>query len=372
MNRLFASFGLAIFVAACSSLSKPSSLEQLGDAIRAHETGQTDKGAGETWRMAAKYLQDANVAFDKRDVEEADRLSQIGVLLARTASVMDREVVIRMDIEQASAQEASLLFEIELFSSKIGQMEKTIEREKLRVHLETVVADTQRRAAAAEELQEKGLSPEDRKIIEGARELVGKEMVAKATLGLSLAQMYVDADLIIPERLGELSGAVALAGKSLKDKELANVQKYVEIALVEISQLNEDALLPIDTSTETVRFSMQSDDPPLEPVAEEFGFAVSVPTKKGQPSKTGKNVLDRIATFLSAHKEFRGLVAVSADGKSAGQSTQRKAQQIGALLLDAGAPSGQISWIGFGEASPLVSLRSKGMRVSVLVVELVH
>ena len=142
---------------ACAEIQPPASLAQLEVLIESDDAQRAKSVAVESWSESQRYLRLAREALDRGNSQEADRFATLGMLNAKLAMTMLREATARRSVEEIGEHRRQVEVEWERVSAQIGRLEEELERARMREHLEGVVDESRRRAAAQEESREEAL-----------------------------------------------------------------------------------------------------------------------------------------------------------------------------------------------------------------------
>ena len=229
---------IALWVlAACAEIQPPASLAQLEVLIESDDAERAKVVAQESWSESERYLRLARKALARGNSQEADRFAHLGMLNSKLAMTMLREAAARRSVEEIGERRRQVEIELERVSAGIVRLEEELERALMREHLEEVVDEARRKAAAHEELREESMEKGEREVLDSARAQIGREILARARLGYRVISSLVDAGKMTEERLRPILGALEIAGERSVKGDLAGQQEYAERSGVETRRL---------------------------------------------------------------------------------------------------------------------------------------
>ena len=231
---------LALLGASCGPAVAPRSLGELEALVKSPRAERAEDMATEAWSEAMRYLRMSREALDDGDAEQTDRFAELGIVHAKIAIAATREILAADRLETARRERHDIDLELERVSSDLTVLERAVERERIREHLEQVVDETQRKAAAEEELREKALTEQDRRALTGARLEVARELVGRAAIGLDVLNALAGSGVMIEERVLPTQGALEAARAHLAAGNLVGVQEQCELAGVEMRRIWDD------------------------------------------------------------------------------------------------------------------------------------
>ncbi len=360
---------------ACAEIQPPASLAQLEVLIESDDAQRAKTVALESWSESQRYLRLAREALARGNSQEADRFATLGMLNSKLAMTMLREASARRNIEEIGERRRQVDLEWERVSAGIVRLEEELERERMREHLEGVVDEARRRAAAQEELREAGLEKGKRETLDSARAQIGREITARARLGYRVISSLVDAGKMTEERLIPILGALEMAGRRSAEGDLAGQQEYAERAGVETRRLwaevwgdpsEESSLRAIDTlgkDLETAGFKVGR---------QEFGVLVRVEFKQGKGKLSGgtKKLVSDLAKWCGTRKDVRLLVIArwSKASDAAKKRSQARAELLEEGLVKAGVGKDMVTSFGCGYARPARLMNENRVSAAVLVI----
>jgi hypothetical protein len=316
------------------------------------------------------------------DAGQADRFAELGIVHTKIAIATAREILAGERLEAARTERHDVDLELERVRAALDALELEIERERMREHLEQVVDETRRKAAAEEELRGQGRPADERAALDGARLEVARELVGRAMVGLLTLRLLVAADAVIEERLLPTEGSVEAALDRLGKGDLAGVQQHTEVAGVEARRIWETLWTQVgDQGSDPAIAGIEKivADAGLESRREELGVGVALggSTKGGALDKRGRARARTLAEALGEEVRagrVRVLVvaverAVTGSQGASSKRTDERAETAAAALIEAGLPEDAVAHHGLGASTPLeVLLGGKGDRVAVLIV----
>jgi len=373
---------LALLVVSCGPAVAPRSLGELEALVKSPRAERAESVAAEAWSEGMRYLRLSRDALDDGDAERSARFAELGVVHVKTAIATARRVLAGERLEQARRDRHDIDLELERVRSDLDALEHDIEREHTRAHLEQVVDETRRRAAADEELREKASSEQDREALRGARLEVARELVGRVALGLAALRALAGSGAVLEERLLPTEGSVEAAIERLKAGDMVGVQEHCEAAGVETRRVWDDLWAEqgegaLGAALAGIEQALAGAG--LEPRREELGVGVSLGgTVKGGALDKGANAALRALAAALAAAAAAGSVlvlAVAVDRTDAGatglssEAGDKRAAAAAAALVQSGLPESVVSHRGLGATVPLDALLGgKGDRVAVLLV----
>ncbi len=360
---------------ACAEIQPPASLAQLEAVVESDDAQQAKSVAEESWAESLRYLRLAREALGRGNSEEADRFATLGMLNSKLAMTMLREAAARRNVEEIGERRRTVELEWERVSAQIVKLEEELERARMRAHLEGVVDESRRRAAAQEELREGDLEKGKREALDDARAQIGREMMARARLGYRVISSLVDAGKMTEERLMPILGALEIAGERSVKGDLAGQQEYAERSGVETRRLwaevwgdpsEEEASRAIDAlgkALETAGFKVGR---------EEFGVSIKVESRQGRGKLSGgaKKMVSDLAKWCGTRENVR-LLVIARWGKAsdtAKKRSQARASLISEALVKAGMGKDVVTSFGCGFARPARLMDDKRVSAAVLVI----
>ena len=360
---------------ACAEIQPPASLAQLEAVIESDDAERAKAIALESWSESERYLRLAREALDRGDSQEADRFATLGMLNSKLAMTMLREAAARRSVEEIGERRRQVEVEWERVSARIGRLEEEMERARMREHLEGVVDESRRRAAAQEELREEDLEKGKREALDGARAQIGREIMARARLGYRVISSLVDAGKMTEERLMPILGALEMAGERSVKGDLAGLQEYAERSGVETRRLWAEAWG--DPSEVSLSQAIDAMGQALETAGfkvgrEEFGVSVKVEFKqvRGKLSGGTKKLVSDLAQWCGTRENVRLLVIArwSKASDAAKKRSRERAALLKEALVKAGVGTDMVTSFGCGLARPARLMNENRVSVAVLVI----
>ncbi len=360
---------------ACAEIQPPASLAQLEVLIESDDAQRAKVVALESWNESERYLRLAREALARGNSQEADRFAHLGMLNSKLAMTMLREAAARRSVEEIGERRRRVEIEWERVSAGIVRLEEELERARMREHLEGVVDEARRIAAAQEELREESLEKEKREALDSARAEIGREMVARARLGYRVISSLVDAGKMTEERLRPILGALEIAGERSVKGDLAGQQEYAERSGVETRRLwaevwgdpseasSSRAIDALSKALETAGFKVGR---------EEFGVSVKVEFKqvKGKLFGGTKKLVSDLAEWCGTRENVR-LLVIARWSKASGAAKKRSRERAALLeeaLVKAGVGKDVVSSFGCGFARPARSMNENRVSAAILVI----
>ncbi|MBW2278149.1 MAG: hypothetical protein JRF63_11690 [Deltaproteobacteria bacterium] len=373
---------LAFLTSACGPAVAPRSLGELEALVRSPRAERAEDVAVEAWTEGMRYLRLSRDALADGDGEQSDRFAELGIVHAKIAVASTREILAAERLETARRERHDIELELERVESDLTVLERVIERERIRAHLEQVVDETRRKAAADEELREHALDEQERKSLGGARLEVARELVGRAAVGLEALLALAAAGALIEERVLPTQGALKAARDSLERGDLAAVQEHSELAGVETRRIwdelwaqrepgaAEQALTEIEQAVKQAG---------LEASREDLGIGVMIDGSikgKGLDKQTRASLgalAGAVDELVEAGRVRVLVVAVDRSGSGKRGVTSRRSDErsaaAAAVLVEAGLEDNAVFHSGFGAATPLEALLGgKSDRIAVLLV----
>jgi len=358
----------------------PRSLGELEALVKSPRAERAEETAVEAWSEGMRYLRMAREALDDGDADQADRFAQLGTVHTKIAIATTREILAEERLEAARREQHDIDLDLERVGTDLSLLERAIERERIRAHLERVVDETRRKAAAEEELREKALDERDRRALAGARLEVARELVARAAIGHEVLSSLVAAGVVIEERVLPTGGALDAARDSLASGDLASVQEHAELAGVETRRIldelwsqaeggsAEGTVADIEAAVTGAGFEARPED---LGVGVPIGGAGKGKSLDNKTRKAIASLAEAVGELVSSGRARVVVVAVdrAGTGKLSSKRSEGRASAVAAALVAAGFDERVVLHRGFGAATPLEALLGgKGDRAAILLV----
>jgi hypothetical protein len=363
------------FLVACGSNKPPQSVEEL-DALTNDAASEAIKeGAPLAWAEAKRYLDMARQMEEEGDLEQADRFAALGAIQLKVAQTRAAHAAAKKRLAEAELKKQALTEEKNRLLFVIERMETEVERERLRRHLTEVVAQTRLEAAAAEEIEERYLKKEQKKMITSARYQVGYEMLSRAEVWKEVADIVTREEMLGSDT-STVNGALALAREALQRRDLAGVQQYVEEAGRESRRLVDDAFESCDASRGNLEELLSKlGAAGLTVTSEDIGPVLEIgapPSKPREKRNAWLKDVSRLGEIVAPFPQIHCLVLTADHGTkivpAAEKSSVQLAEAVRGALIDAGVSESLVHAEGLGPASPLPPLMGEGDRVAVVFV----
>ncbi len=272
---------------------------------------------------------------------------------------------------------AELALEIEALEDEVADLRSRMARKILRAHLEQVVTQEMREAAAVETAAEDMLSPEDQERLAGARMVVGKELLAAVRMRVFLAQQMAARRRLVPESLSRLVHLADRAQSMLAAQDMDGVYRFAELAVEEYHLRMDDAMLLSGSADHSGRLDALSSrlrEAGFSVGREEVGCSLAVELDAGGIGAAGTELLAALATHLSGDASLLLVAVVSAAREAQRPVAARVSGASGRLLRDALVTAGvgeeQVVSFDMENERPLDALSGSGRRAAVLIVPL--
>ncbi len=370
---------------ACGPAAPPFSLRQLEAAVAAVDPASAGEAAPVAWSEARRYLEISREALEDRDAELAERMAALGLIEARIAAVeIEREQSLARR-EAALAERRELRREVERARGELERIERLVERERLRRHLQLVVEETRRRAAADEEIREGRLDEERAEQLDAARSEVARQLLARARMTAAVAALYAKAGRLLPERLEPARRSIDAAAADARAGDLAGCQRDLEESGIAVRRAILDAwgaegeeglVAAIDSLVEELGELLDE-----EIGREELGAGLQPALRlsaDGGRLRSGRDRIESIAAAVGKLEGDVGVVVVAAAGDPRAAPSRRDERRSGEgartlveELRRAGLADDRLLDFACPAGSPLAVLAgSRGMRIALLLVPL--
>jgi hypothetical protein len=284
---------------------------------------------------------------------------------------------LQADLSTEEGRAAELALEIEALEDEVADLRSRMARGMLRAHLEQVVAQEMREAAAMEAAAEDSLSPEARERLAGARMVVGRELLATVRMRVFLAQQMAARGRLVPESLSRLVHLADRAEAALAARDMDGVYRFAELAVEEYHQRMDDAMLLTDGADNAGRLDALSTrlrEAGFPVGREEVGCSLAVEVDAGGIGSAGMELLRALAAQLSGDASLLLVAVVSASREADRPVAARVSGASGRVLRDAlvtaGAGEAQVVSFDMENERPLDALSGSGRRAAVLIVPL--
>jgi hypothetical protein len=365
----FMVFSAAITVFGCYGTKPPASLLDLDEMIRANGDSLPEGWVPGAWAEGVKYLDLAQKAIDERHSPQADRFAKLGIVHIKTAMAAMSQVDFGKRLEAGLKKREEVVSNTEGFIAKIERLEAQMERRRIRRHLEEVVHETRRKAAAFEELQEKNLRGKVKRERNSARLQVAKEMLAIGEIWKDLLDVFVAARALDEKRTVTVVEELQQAKDALPGLDLAKMQQHLEKAGALTRRLLGEAMEEGGgPSAALAQLSVEVKAQGFEVVDETFGVAVTV----ALPLKDNASRLTKLGEVFDKFSGLHGIVLASygtlEHPQKASARSNARAKSIAEVLLRSGVSQERLHVRGCGATSPLKTLVKGRERATVLLV----
>ncbi len=364
-------------VLSCGAVQQPQSLLELEELVTIERADLLQKKAPNAWAEGMRYLAMAREAHEMRNTRQVRRFAMLGVIQIKTALAIDEQSRARMRLAAAYERKQVLVREQERVQAAVDRIEQEQERLRIRRHIERVVDQAKRQAAAAEELREKGLTDEGRALLSDARRQVGQEMLARATVQIDMLEALVAAGVPAKTIVAYVKGETKLAKVRLRELDLAGLQQQVENIGIEIGRALDDVWKehPKERDRLQKEIAEKLSTAGFDVIKEELGLTVRfvLPRlKKGKLPKGWDKPFFELGEALKEYEQVHVVVFASKGSfqepkKSERQSLDRAKSALDSLIK-AGFPKQKAHARGCGASSPLVALQNGSERVAILLV----
>jgi hypothetical protein len=365
----------AVLVLASCAAARPLSLVELRELSTDTRAEMAKTESPVSFGEGMRYLSMAESALEKGDERQADRLAGLGVIQMKIALAGAEQAMARKRLEAGMEKKRSIDEELERVRADVENMEADRERNIIRKHIVSVVDETRRRAAAADELYEEKLSKDEKKEMMDARRRIGREMLARIVLWRDILNALVKEGVLSSDRTAVIESEIKLAEKELEDLDLAELQHHVENAGIEARHLLDEAWegKEQDREARTKEIAENLSGVGSRIVQEEFGQAILIEAPLSKSGKADKRWVESLGDLGVRLKEIHRvhlLILASTDlsrPDKAMKSSFDRADAAAKAIADAGFPKANLTVHACGATSPLEALKD---RVAVLLIPL--
>lgn len=347
----------------CRPSSPPSASGAVLQIIDEDDAEALEKRAPEAFANAARYAalsEERQKVGDEREAKRFKILSQYYLKMAKLSQqkqVLERKIsAIQNKNEQLDADIANTKIALDNFA-------RIQERKRFRAHVEAVIDETRRRAAAEEAIRERGYTGKDKRAIRRAREQLGAALIERSYLFLDILAFSVPKTTSEADFLAPVANPISAAEAALEKVDLAQVQQYLENAGVafqkQLSSIWQQS--PFDPVVHTQSLLDELQQEGFSTWVEDVGISVLLPDESRPALYT------ELVNVLSRYPDV-GLLLLSswrATGEPKTES-EKLASKVAESITSAGFPEARLHIRAVGEATPLQAL-TKGDIMSVLL-----